>query len=264
MRVRKIAGVVCSSGMVIAATVLLAAQAPKPAEAPSQMLLGTFVNLKSGMGPEYMALQTNEVMPALKKVPTAARQAWSGGVFGEIGMLAYFSVVPSLAQFDGTPPLQQALGADGAAALNAKVAKLVDSTRRVLLRTRPDLSYEPNRGGSPSALALVTEVDVMPGRKSDFEAFLKRDVVPAMQQAKVKGYSVMEVVYGDSINSYITAVAYDDYASIGKGHPFQVALGEEGARKLDAKVAGMLVRVERFVARYRADLSITPAKSSND
>jgi len=66
---------------------------------------------------------------------------------------------------------------------------------------------------------------------------------------------VMEIVYGDSINGYITAVSYDNYETIGKGHPFQTALGEDGARKLDSKVTGIISRGERFISRYRAELS---------
>ena len=76
-----------------------------------------------------------------------------------------------------------------------------------------------------------------------------------MQQAKVKSYSVFEIVYGDSTNGYITAVSYDNYEAIGKGHPFQTALGEDGARKLEAKVAGIISRVERFISRHRPELS---------
>ena len=262
MRVRKIAGVVCSSGVLVLATVFLAAQAPKPAV--SQLFVANFVTVKPGMGPEYTAVQVNEQMPALKKAGAPGRQAWSSGVFGEAGGFAFFSPLTDMAQFDKEPPLRQALGEQGAAALNAKTAQLTESRRTLLVRTRPDLSYEPNPGGAPAALALVTEVDVVPGRKGDFEAFLKKEVLPAMQQAKVKGYSVLEVIYGDSVNGYMTAVGYDDYASMGKGHPFQVALGEEGARKLDARIAGIVAHVTRFVARYRADLSFQTAKPSSN
>jgi len=128
----------------------------------------------------------------------------------------------------------------------------------MIVRTRPDLSYRPNPGAAPAALGLITVLDVMPGRRAEFEAFMKKDVLAAMQQAKVKGYSVLEVVYGDSIGTYITALGYDNYDGIGKGHPFQIALGDDGARKLEAKVAGIITRVERFISRYRPELSWAP------
>ena len=77
-----------------------------------------------------------------------------------------------------------------------------------------------------------------------------------MQQAKVKSYSVFEIVYGDSASGYITAVSYDNYEAIGKGHPFQTALGEDGARKLEAKVAGIVSHVERFISRSPAGIEL--------
>jgi hypothetical protein len=161
----------------------------------------------------------------------------------------------SFAQFDEPNPMVKALGEEGAAALAAKGSKLSQTTKRMIVCTRPDLSYRPNPSAAPGPLALITVVDVVPGKRMDFEAFIKKDVLPAMQQAKAKGYSVLEVVYGDSINTYLTAVAYDNYEAIGKGHPFQIALGEDGARKLDARVAGIISHVDRFISRYRPDLS---------
>lgn len=262
MSARKTVGVVCSFATLIAASVFLAAQAPKPTG--PQLLMASLVTVKPGMGPEYTDIQVKEVIPALKKAGAPGRQVWSSGVFGDAGGFAVFTPVTDMAQFDKSSPLAQALGEQGAAALAAKTAKLVESRRTMLMRTRPDLSYEPNPGGPPAPLALVTGVDVAPGRKGDFEAFIKKEVLPAMQQAKVKSYAVLEVVYGDSINTYFTAIGYDDYASMGKGHPFQIALGDEGARKLEAKVGGIIVHVERFVSRYREDLSFAAAKPSSN
>jgi hypothetical protein len=76
-----------------------------------------------------------------------------------------------------------------------------------------------------------------------------------MQQAKAKSYSVVEVVYGDPAGAYVTAVGYDTHEAIGKGHPFQLALGEDGARKLEAKATGIVSRLERFISRHRPELS---------
>lgn len=231
------------------------AQAPKaPAQQP-EWLLVTMVTLNPGAGAEYVALQTNEVMPALKKAGGAGRQAWSSGIAGTTGEFVFTAPIKSFAQFDGPTPMVRALGQEGAAALGAKTSKLVQATKRMIVRTRPDLSYRPNATGGPAALALITIVDVVPGRRDAFEGFIKKDVLPAMQQAKVKGYNVLEVVYGDSIGAYITGIGYDNYEAIGKGHPFQIALGDDGARKLETKVAGMLSRVERFISRHRPELS---------
>ena len=68
---------------------------------------------------------------------------------------------------------------------------------------------------------------------------LKKEVVPVMQQAKVRGYVVTEYSTAGTWGRTIPAIFYDTYETLGKGHPFQVALGEDGARRLEAKFAGI-------------------------
>jgi hypothetical protein len=242
------------SVVVVGASAVALAQSKTASKEP-QWLIVSITKLNPGATSEYIDIQTKEVMPAQKKGGGAGRQAWSSGISGPPREFVYIAPIVSFAQFDKPSPLVAALGQEGANALNAKIAKLADPQKTMIVRTRPDLSYQPNPSAAPSALALVSIVDVVPGRRSDFEAFVKKDVLAAMQQAKVKSYSVLEIVYGDSINGFITAVGYDSYEAIGKGHPFQTALGEDGARKLDAKVAGIISRVERFISRYRPELS---------
>ena len=253
MLLRSFIGVVVAS-VLATSSVSLPAQSTGAASQQPQWLMISIVKLNPGVGTEYNDLQVKEVMPAQKKGGGLGRQAWSSGVSGPPRELVYISPISSFAQFDKPNPMVNALGQEGAAALNARVVKLAEPVRTMIVRTRPDLSHNPNPTVM-SPLAIISLVDVVPGKRGEFEAFVKKDVLAAMQQAKAKSYTVLEVVYGDSTNGYITAVGYDTYEAIGKGHPFQVALGEEGARKLDMKVAGMISRVERFISRHRPELS---------
>ena len=234
-------------------------QTSKP-EQP-QWLFVSFVKVNPGAMAEYTDVQIKEVMPAQQKGGALGRQAWGTGIAGTPREIVYMSPIDNFSRFDNPPPMRTALGAEGAAAVNAKVIKLAETTRTMLARTRPDLSWTSDPNASP-VLALVTVVSVIPGKAMDFENLIKKDVLPAMQKAKAKSYFVMEVVYGDATNTYITAVGYDNYEAIGKGHPFQIALGDDGVRKLDMKVSGMLSRVERFISRHRPDLSWAPKAGS--
>lgn len=250
------ARVVGVTGILLAATVSgSGGQAPKPAAESSQLLQLTITTVRPGMGPQYTDLQIKETMPAQLKGGEAAREVWSSGVFGEPGRFAFFYPRQSLANYDSPSPMTKALGTEGAAALALKITALTKESRTMLVRTRPDLSYRPDPNAAPAALALVTEIETTPGRRMDFEAMIKKEVLPAMQQAKVRGYSVTEVVYGANVGTYYSAIFYDTYDALGKGHPFQVALGEDGARRLEARFTGIISRYERFVMRSRADLS---------
>ncbi len=258
MSARRIVPLLVTSIGVMLGSTLPLAQAPKPAGSGAEMLLISFVKVRPGMGAEYTDLQTKEVMPAQKKAGGLGRQAFSSGISGPPGEFVYVSPITSFAQFDAPSPMVKALGQEGAAALFAKVAKVAEATGSSIVRTRPDLSYLPDPNAPPAALSIISVVEVTPGKRSEFEAFIKRDVLPAMQQAKAKSYWVAEVIYGENTGGYITGVGYDTYEAIGKGHPFVIALGEEGSRKLEAKATGVVTKLHRFISRHRPELSWTP------
>ena len=245
-----------SVGLLVALSIVVAGQTPKPAQ--PQWYSINVAKIVPGAAAEYTQIQTKEVMPAQQKGGSRGRQAWVTGVAGTSREVVYISPIAGFEQFDGPAPMVTALGQEGAAAVNAKLAKLAEAQKSMIAHTRPDLSYIPDQKFQ-AALAVVTFVDVVPGKKMDFEAFIKKEVLPAMEKAKAKSYSVMEIVYGDSINGFLTAIGYDTYADIGKGHPFTIALGEDGARKLDTRITGLANRVDRSIYRYRSDLSWTPA-----
>lgn len=238
------------------------AQAPKPSAEAPQLLLVSFTKVRPGMGPKYVDLQTKEVMPAQKKGGALGRQVWSSGIGAPAREFVFISPIRNMAQFDDESPMMKALGQEGAAALNARLAELAEPLGSSIVRTRPDLHYELAPGGPNPPLAVVTIVEVVPGKRMEFEAFLKKDVIPAMQKAKAHSYAVLEVMYGENTGGYITAIGMDSYATIGKGHPFQIALGEDGARKLEGRAAGIVSKITRFITRYRPELSWSAQSTS--
>jgi hypothetical protein len=252
-------------GLVVAlvAVLSLSAQAPKSPAETSQTYLATFVTLNQGAVTDYENYLKNDYIPAQKQGGLQARMTYSNGVFGEGPMFATFTPVSSLAQFDQPSPVRKALGDAGAEQLTQKGAKMIASRRTVLIRTRPDLSLATEPKGEPTPLSLITELQVAPGRRLDFEGLIKKEIVPVMQQAKVKAYNVLEIVYGDEVGGYITVVPYESYDAIGKGHPLQTVLGEEGMKRVEAKFAGIVTRMQRHVARYRPELSFMVSKTTS-
>ena len=238
------------------------AQTPKSPGADSQLLMVSFAKARPGMTQEYVDLQIKEVIPAQKKGGGPGREAFSSGVSGPPGEFVYVTPIKSMAQFDSPSPTVRALGEDGAAALTAKIARVAEPMGSAIVRTRPDLSYVPDPKAPPSPLVIITVVDIVPGKRIEFEAFLKKEVIPTMQQAKAKWYRVSEILYGEHSGGYVSGIGFDSYEAIGKGHPFVVALGEEGARKLEAKAGGLVTSLHRFISRYRAELSWAPGSGT--
>ena len=241
-----------------------ALQAQRPSPGQPELYRMALITVKSGMMPQFTELQTSEYNPALKKGGLTQRSVYTSGVFGDPDKFASFSPIKDLADLDNPTPLVKALGEPGAAALIARASGMVESQRVMLIRTRPDLSYIPDPKAPPAPLALVSEVEVVAGRRSDFEMAIKKEVTPVMQQAKVRSYSVLEVVAGGNIGTYFTSIGYDSYAAIGKGHPFEVVLGPGGSAKIEAKFVGIVKNLQRSVVRHRPEMSFMTATGTSN
>ena len=261
MSIRRLVGLASLLVALPLVSVYPVAQAPKPAAEPPQLLLISFTKVRPAMGPKFVDLQVKEVMPAQKKGGSPGRQAFSSGISGPPNEFVFVSPIVSMAQFDEPTPMRKALGDEGAAALNQKLAEVSEPMGSLVARMRPDLSYVTDPKAGPTPLGIITIVELVPGKRAGFEAFLKTDVVPAMQKAKVRGYHVMEIVFGENTGGYITVVGMESYAEIGKGHPFEIALGEGGSQKMEVKAAGLITKIHRFISRHRPELSWSPSTS---
>jgi hypothetical protein len=219
-----------------------------------QWLMITVVHVKPEMLTDYMNFQKNEAIPTLQKGGVKERSAWQEAAFGEAFQYVFITPIDSLAQFDGDSPVQKALGKEGAEAYLAKARTFVSSVHTYGSLTRPDLSYVPEMMGAPK-LAVITTVNIAPGRRTQFEKLLKDEVVPAMKKAGVKGFFVSQTAFGGDGNAYASLALYDNFAEIGKGSPLTRALGPEGAVKLGQKFAGIMTHIESSIQRYNADLS---------
>lgn len=232
---------------------------PTPAAAPTPQFLNiTVVSVKPGMDTEFQNFMKNTTNPALKKGGLMWREVWQNtAAGGDAFEYVLVSPVGKFAEYDGAGALEKGLGAQGFAAWLTKGASLVNSVRRFIIRTRPDLSFAPQRTGPPK-LAVVHSIHVAPNRNSEYENYVKNDLTPAMKQAQVT-YLVAQTIFGGDANEYMTLTMRDSFADLDKGPVLVQALGEEGAQKLLQKLpAGVVVHVERSLSRFMPDLSLMP------
>jgi len=233
---------------------------PTPQAAPAPEFLSiTVVSVKPEMMMEFQNFMKNTTNPALKKGGLKWREVWqSTGATGDAFEYVLVTPVAKLADFDGPSALEKGLPPQGMTAWQTKAGSLVNSVRRFIIRTRPDLSFAAQRTGAPK-LAVVHFVHVAPNRNNDYENYLKNDFVPAMKQAGVT-YLVSQTIFGGNANEYITLTMRDSFADLDKGPVLVQALGQDAAQKLMQKVpAGAVVHLERSITRFVPDLSIMPA-----
>src|SRR6185503_2793064 len=238
------------------------AQNPTPtpqAEPTPEFLSITMVSVKPEMMVDFQNFMKNTTNPALRKGGIKSREVWQNtAAAGDAFEYVLVSPVGKLAEFDGPSALEKGLGAQGLPAWQTKAGALVNSVRRFIIRTRPDLSFAAQRTGAPK-LAVVTAVHVAPNRNNEYENFLKTDFVPVMKQAGVT-YLVSQTIFGGDANEYITLTLRDNFADLDKGPVLVQALGQEAAQKLMQKLpAGAVVHLERSLTRLVPELSILPA-----
>ena len=234
---------------------------PTPQAAPTPEFLSiTVVSVKPDMIVEFQNFMKSTTNPALKKGGLMRREVWQNtGAAGDAFEYVLVTPVAKLADFDGPSALEKGLGAQGLAAWQTKASSLVNSVRRFIIRTRPDLSFAAQRTGAPK-LAVVSFVQVAPNRNTDYENFLKNDFVPVMKQAGVT-YLVSQTIFGGNGNEYITVTLRDSFADLDKGPVIIQTLGQEAAQKVMLKMpAGAVVNLERSITRFVPELSIMPTQ----
>ena len=218
-----------------------------------EMLEITIYKIKPDMVPEWEAL-VKSALPALKKAGVPVVSFWHTAMFG---VDEWVAAVPigKFAQFDGPSPFVRGLGEAGAMQLHAMAVKcFAERPRSYAMRARMDLSIEGPMN-EPPAIAVLTTAHVAYGKGPEFEAFLKNDVVPALKKAGITQYWVHQTVLGGDVNEWNSLTLYKNFADLDGPPPLVKALGQEGADRLAAKGAGIVLSLERKVLRYRADLS---------
>jgi hypothetical protein len=218
-----------------------------------EMIQVTVYRIKPEMGAEWETL-IKEAIPALKKAGVPMLSFWQTAIFGESEWAAV-TPIAKFAQYDAPSPFVRALGEAGAQRLSTMAAKcLAGPAHSYAQRLREDLSIRQPMT-EPPAIATITDVHVAFGQGPAFEAILKNDVVPAMKKAELAQFWVYQTVFGGDVNGWTIVTPFKDFAEFDAPAPLIRGLGQEGANKLGAKSAGIVVSMERSVMRYRADLS---------
>jgi hypothetical protein len=139
---------------------------------------------------------------------------------------------------------------------------MINSVKRMLVNTRPDLSYD-GEGTPTPGVAVVTHATAAQGRAAELEAWVKADLLPVMRKAKVPAYLVSQMSLGGNANEYITLVMHANMAELEKGPPVYRVMSKDAGDKLYAKLpAGALVNVERYVVRFSPELSFRVVDSA--
>lgn len=233
---------------------MVMAQAPAQQAPPARMLVTT-TYVKPDMVDAWRSINQNEAMPANKKAGTPWRWVFANGPLSGDAFV-FVTVVPitNFAQFDQGAAIQRALGPDGAAKYNAKIRPTILSQHQVLQTLQPNASLQ-SFSGTPPALALVSTIDLQPGKGPEFVQITTQEFLPALKKAGVTDYLVFNTNYGGPAGQRSIVQYLPNYAALDQPGAIQRALGQEAAQALNQKRGALVARTENAVYRLVPELS---------
>jgi hypothetical protein len=234
--------------LLISATVRIGAQAQQP----SDLLVLSVIDVKPDLLSEFGELQA-QAMAAQRKGGQPWRETWNVLQFGDPHRVRVVRPLASFAELDGQTFTVKGAGAEQARVINERSRRMIVAQQIYAVRVRPDLGFG-ERPEQPN-LAVLATVFVTPGRNAEFEAIVKNDVIPAYKKAGQSCLGMAQVIVGGDPNMYFAMTFYSDFADVQKGSPLLRALGPVGFAKYNAKLAGVISRMEFEVIRFNPALS---------
>jgi hypothetical protein len=236
-----------------AGALLLAASFPTSClaqvAAPPQFYRVTLTHVKPDMLNEWLDLQKNEVVPALKKAGQKTRTVLVTSLFGNAYEYLVITPFEKYAEFDEGNPMIKALGQPGAARLNEKIRKCVVSSTSYSNTRLTEIS-NILEGPLPAKLVTV-RYRIAPGKMTEFENLVKSDVLPVYKKAKV-ALLVSRRGPGANTTDVTMSTGLSKYADLDGGAFLTKQLGQEAANRINAKFAGIRTLIE-VVVRSRVD-----------
>lgn len=252
-RVRNAAAALTLVSSLLPASVF--AQQQAPAAPTNTRYYIQVVRLHPDMVTEWLALQRNEVIPAQKKAGVKSRTTFST-VVGNSFEYTIATEMPNWADMDQPAPLVRALGAEAAAALNAKLRKAIMFQSSYMSNIRSDRTF----GTGDAAVQRVTiRRAPTPGRVQEYADHFAKVVVPGYQKAltdgKVKGGWLAIRGVGAASREMTVVTAYEKFADLDAGNMLAYGIGDELSAAANARSDSLAPISQVIIRRRIADLS---------
>ena len=242
--------------LLLAALALSATAAWAQSEAGNGItrLLVTEAHVKPDMVEEWLALQREHVVPALKKAGVKQYTVYQT-VVGETSAFVIVRPLPSFGEFDGHDPLDRTLGATAAATLRSKLGDCLASVHSRIENSQNEFFLDPG----PAEALFVSRYRALPGKSRDYMNFVRAEMMPPMRQAQENdtfaGLSVTVSVQGGEPGIITLNMFYDDFAPLDGPPPVAKTLGPEGTAAFLVKGAGLINQLEQSILRRLPELS---------
>jgi hypothetical protein len=228
------------------------AQPGRRLESPADRSLITVIHVKPEMLTEWLDLQKNAVVPALKKAGVKARTVYSSGVFGEA--FGYTIVLPmkGFAEFDSAEAQAWSLGLLSDARLSEKLRRCINGSSSFLSTALPDASNPGDIRSAP--IVGFLRLRVAPGKMTEYLNLYQSDVLPALKKADARVLVASRRLGTDGYDlTFETPMM--KFAELDTPPVLVRAIGPEEVARLTAKLNPLAAVVENTILVRQADLS---------
>jgi hypothetical protein len=216
--------------------------------------LVTTDHVKPEMITEWRALQTSEVVPALKKAGVTGRKVYHT-VLGDTTEFISYLPFPDYGEMDGPDALERALGKAAADRLKERLNDCLLSSSSRLERSQNEFFIDP--GDAPALFSSAYRATA--GRSGDYMNFLREHMQSPMQRAVdsgfIEGYQVMLSDQGGEVGIFILNMFYPDFDTLDQGPPAAKMMGPEERAEFFRAGAGLIAPLGQFIHQYEAQIS---------
>ena len=209
----------------------------------------TIAQVEPDMVPEFLAIQ-DALMQMAKDGGKPWRTVSRTAVFGDQYRFVIATPGESLASFAS---LDKKTSVNSS--LYVRLEKTISSFHSYAVRTLPALDNPLPADRIPTVM-VINISKVAPGREQEYYRIMEEDVFPHFNEAEMYHSSGSLALGGEG--GYIHLFYLDDFASLDQGSPVVRALGPSGAQVVTAKLSGIVISTEQWVARLLPELSFGP------
>jgi hypothetical protein len=138
-----------------------------------------------------------------------------------------------------------------------RIESTMDSHELAIAQIHPDLSImpQPQAGAEPPELLILMSQTLLPGKRQEYETWLRDEMLPALKESDIMGVVSNETAFGSEDRTWVFAVPVESWAALDEPMPLYRSMGPQAAEELMARGDSMVDRSETIVLRTRTDLS---------
>lgn len=120
---------------------------------------------------------------------------------------------------------------------------------------RPASEPAAQTGGPMPELMILVRQTLLPGKRQEYETWLRDEMLPALRGSDIMGLFSNEIAFGAENRTWVFAVPVAGWAELDEPMPLYRSMGPQAAEQLLARGDSMVDHSETLVLRMRPELS---------